>query len=937
VPRAGWLALGGCLAALPLAEASGGGALLAALAIAGIGVIVAVSRDRPRLATVAAGAWLVVLRIVVGLALAPPSAASLPVGVAEPWTARVASVGTPAAGEQRVVLELTDPAPGTVYARLPRYPFLVPGDRIRFRAALDAPPTGTGFADYLTRIGATATVEIKGFDLIAGEDAGAAIEHLRRSADAALAAVLPEPEAGLAAGIVIGLRDRVDRGVAADLTTAGLSHVVAISGWNIAIVVGTLTALLRAWPRRRRVIATLALVAVYTVLAGASPSVVRAALMTGLVLVVRETGRPGRAATALALATWAMLLAEPRTIGDPGFQLSVTATAGLLAWGTPLSAWLGRRLPARTPAWLAESLGVSLAAQAATMPLVLVAFGRLSLVAPLANLAAAPLVAPAMAAGVVSMLVGGLVMVGAPAFLGAPVAVAGRALFGGIVAVGHLAAAVPLASLTLDGPAALGVAGAVGALLAMVGTGRGRRFARGAVRAAWRSRRSGRRRTAEPVPTRPAPAKALGRPRTSLGVRVALVGTALLVGAVALGAVARPDGRLRLTVLDVGQGDAMLLEGDRGTRLLVDTGPDPDRLLAVLDARLPPWDRHIDLVVLTHPHEDHVSGLVLLLTRYRVDAIAEPGMRGPGPGYRAYRDALARLGRSSGRLFAGDRLQLDSATIEVRWPPRGDVPADPPDAGTGINNVSIVLDVRFGARRLLLTGDVEEAIDPQLLAGGLADGRRLDVLKVAHHGSRTASTVAFLAALQPRVAIISAGTGNPYGHPTQQTLDRVQAAGARTYRTDLDGSVTVESDGRDLRVRASGGRGGTTRPAPSGGSSAGLALFRCGAPRIRTWPSPIGALPPRSSPPSDPRPGMSVTLPAWPRWRPSSPPAWRLEASPSTAPLSRPPRSSTTWIGFSPMTTPSRPWVMARPVAVGSSSTARASWRARSPPTRSLA
>ena len=112
------------------------------------------------------------------------------------------------------------------------------------------------------------------------------------------------------------------------------------------------------------------------------------------------------------------------------------------------------------------------------------------------------------------------------------------------------------------------------------------------------------------------------------------------------------------------------------------------------------------------------------------------------------------------------------------------MPLEPPDTGTGINNVSAVLDVRFGARRLLLTGDVEEAIDPQLLAAGIANGGRLDLLKVAHHGSRTASTEAFLAALRPRVAVVSAGTGNPYGHPTRQALDRLAAVGARVFRTD---------------------------------------------------------------------------------------------------------------------------------------------------------
>ena len=296
------------------------------------------------------------------------------------------------------------------------------------------------------------------------------------------------------------------------------------------------------------------------------------------------------------------------------------------------------------------------------------------------------------------------------------------------------------------------------------------------------------------------------RDRPRAVARLWLAALAVVVLGSGLAASSRPDGRLRVTVLDVGQGDAILVEGDAGTRMLVDGGPDPDRLLVVLDERLPAWDRRIDLVVFTHPHEDHVAGLAILLERYRVRTVAEVGMHGPGPGYAAFHATLDRLGIDRRRLATGDRLRVDGTTIEVRWPPRGSVPFEPPDTGTGINNVSAVLDLRFGVRRLLLMGDVEEAIDPQLIAAGIADGGRLDLLKVAHHGSRTASTEAFLAALRPRVAVISAGTGNPYGHPTRQTLDRLAAIGAGVFRTDTDGTVTIETDGRDLRVAQSGGR-----------------------------------------------------------------------------------------------------------------------------------
>ena len=203
------------------------------------------------------------------------------------------------------------------------------------------------------------------------------------------------------------------------------------------------------------------------------------------------------------------------------------------------------------------------------------------------------------------------------------------------------------------------------------------------------------------------------------------------------GLAARPDGRIHITVLDVGQGDAILVEGDRGGRLLIDGGPDPDRLILELDARIPPWDRRIDVLILSHPHEDHAGGLPRLIQSYRIGRIFEPGMIGPGPAYHAFRAGLAAQARTPELLSTGDRLQLDSIALRVLWPDRDAVPRDPPDGGTSINNVSIVLLGTFGASAFLLAGDIEEEIDPILLARGLP---RVDLLKVAHHGSRTSST-----------------------------------------------------------------------------------------------------------------------------------------------------------------------------------------------------
>ncbi len=820
-------------------------------------------------AAVALGIVLIAVRTCAWPAVIDPA----PVGERGVWTARVASIGSTAEGHQRATLVLEPPGHGRIYARLPRYPVVAPGDAIGFDGRLQA-TRDDDFGAYLGRLGVTATVEVRSLTIV--RPSADPVESTRRAADAALAAILPEPEAGLASGVMLGLRDRVDRDLAADLTTAGLSHIVAISGWNIAVVGGLIATLLQRWPRRRRALAMIAAIAIYTVLAGASPSVVRAALMAGVVLSVRELGRPGRAAAALGMAALAMLIAEPSTVLDAGFLLSVAATAGLLAWATPLARHLAARSPRWMPTWIVEALGVTLAAQAATMPIVLVAFGRLSLVAPAANLAAAGLVLPAMVVGAVAVPVGWLVEAGLPDVIGAPVALAARGTFGLLIAIGRVAARVPFASLELPPTVAMLLAAVTVVGLGIVAVRRSRPRSSAAPDVATPTLASPGLASADAAspPTDPMDGHALShsarpvpdraRERSSNVTRLWLAALAVVVVGSGLAASSRPDGRLRVTVLDIGQGDAILVEGDAGTRMLVDGGPDPDRLLVVLDERLPAWDRRIDLVVLTHPHEDHVAGLAVLLERYRVRTVAEVGMHGPGPGYAAFQAALERLGIDRGRLAAGDRLRVDGTTIEVRWPPRGSVPFEPPDTGTGINNVSAVLDLRFGVRRLLLTGDVEEAIDPQLIAAGIADGRRLDLLKVAHHGSRTASTEAFLGALRPRVAVISAGTGNPYGHPTRQTLDRLAAISARVFRTDTDGTVIIETDGRDLRVAASGGRAsagsgaaptgrgarqGAGRPSPDARPSAAwagtlvdpppaadpAARYRCATPRIGRW------------------------------------------------------------------------------------------------------
>ena len=810
MPRSGWLAIGAVGAALcgemlGLRVLAGSLAMAAAIVLMLVGATPGGLRHRhvPATAAILCAAAAIAVRLAV-LPTTGTDAVALPDGDG-PWDAVVVATGAPRDGRQIATIELVDGTATRVRlaATLPRYPVVAPGQRLAINGRPEPRPDSS-YGAYLERTGVAGSIRVDGLELESGPaEPAVALETVRRNAAEALARVLPEPEAGLAAGILIGLRERVDRELAADFTTAGVSHVVAISGWNITIVAAAVAALGGSLGRRRRSVLTMLAIVAYVCFSGASPSVVRAAAMAGVVLLARESGRAGRAAAALGWAVVLLLLAEPSLIADAGFQLSSLATAGLIAWATPIGERIDRFGGGRVPNWLAESLGVSLAAQAATLPVVLATFGRLALISPAANLCIVPVVPVAMAAGGVALGAGVLAEVGAPEALAAVLAFPGWMSLTIMVAIARIAADMPYASATLDPPSNIVAAlGSVGAVAAVEWRRRRPRTATRRAPPHEPTTMPGRKRAAHARPTRWA------RP-----TRLALIALASSIVLAAAVVVERPSGRPMVTVLDVGQGDAILVEGSRGGRLLIDGGPDPDRLLVELDRRIPPWDRRLDAVVLSHPHEDHVAGLAMLLERYRVGRTFEPGMLGPGPGYAAWAAELAGRPTPGGLLAAGDRLSVDDIVLEVLWPMPGSVPREPPDTGTGINNVSIVLLGSVAGHRFLLTGDVEEEVDPELLARL----GHVDLLKIAHHGSRTASTDAFLDAVDPTVAVASAGTGNPYGHPSPATLSRIEARGARVLRTDRDGSVSVTFEATAITIRSSGGRPRPTpRPTRSG-------------------------------------------------------------------------------------------------------------------------
>ena len=554
---------------------------------------------------------------------------------------------------------------------------------------------------------------------------------------------LPEAEQGLLPGLVVGDVSRLEAQVREDFRVVGLTHLTAVSGTNVAIVTGAVLLLsrrLRVGLRASPVLAGLALVG-FVVLARPSPSVLRAAVMGVVGLVALSSGTRKAAMPALATAVLVLVLVDPDLAATPGFALSVLATGGLLVLAPSWTAALSRRLPT----WLAAAVAVPAAAQVACGPVVVAISAQLGLLSVPANLLAVPAVAPATVAGVGAALL-------APVWLPAAQAVAwlGWLPTAWLVLVARSGAAVPGAALPWPD-------GAPGALLLGALTALG-----------W---------------------LALVRRRWRRGLVAAVAGVAVTTGGLSVARPSWPPPGWFLVVCDVGQGDAVVLDAGRGSAVVVDAGPDPAAVDGCLD-RLG-VDR-VPIVLLTHLHADHVDGLPGVLDGREVGLVQtgpldEPGEQGDG-----VRAQAAAAGVPVRRPALGEQRTAGSVRWTVLAPARrfAGTSSDP-------NNSSLVLRVESGGRVVLLTGDVEPEAQRDLLR--LGHDLRADVLKVPHHGSRHQEP-AFLAAVDPAVVVTSVGADNTYGHPSVPLLDGLVAAGAQSFRTDLDGDVALATRGGRLVV-----------------------------------------------------------------------------------------------------------------------------------------
>jgi len=595
-----------------------------------------------------------------------------------------------------------------------------------------------------------------------------AVDAIRRRAERALVRPLPPPEAALARGMVLGQDEALPHELREAFRASGLAHLVAASGQNIMLLVGLALAAgaVAGIGVRARWLAAGALIALYVPLAGAGPSIQRAGIMGAATTAAAVAGRPSSRGYAFLLAAALTLALDPRAAADPGWQLSFAAVAGIALLARPIRARLADRGVPRMPA---EATAVTAAATLATAPVMAARFDRVSLVSLPANVLAAPAVAPVMWLGTLAGAVGQV----EPRAAAPLMALAGLPL-GYLVALGRIAGGLPGAEAAVPTPVVAAALGA-GAWLR-----RARREAvpfRGATRP----------RTATPGPGRRRPVR--------VAAVVAVAGAAVLLASGARGgqpALAPPPAdALRVVALDVGQGDATLLQAG-GRAVMVDAGPPEARVVAGLRAA---GVRRLDALVLTHPQADHDGGAAAVLSALPVGVVlrADP----PAPGVSADRVAATASARGVRVVAAGRGREVRAGPLRLRilWPPDGS-----PPPGADPNDRSIVAVASAHGASVLLPGDAESPVLSRLPLPAV------DVLKVSHHGSADPGLPALLRRLRPRAALIEVGRANRHGHPHPSTLDALRAV-PFVGRTDRDGTVAVDVRAGEVTVRRLGAAG----------------------------------------------------------------------------------------------------------------------------------
>jgi competence protein ComEC len=686
---------------------------------------------------------------------------------------------------------------GTALIRVPRYPTYHYGDVLKVTGELETPLQFEDFdyRSYLARQGIYSIIYYPRVEVLESGQGSKPLQwiySLRERLSASLARALPEPQGSLAQAILLGLRGNIPDSLYEAFSRTGTAHLLAISGLHISIIIVMLLSFgILVFGRQRSIYIwlTLAITWLYALLAGMHPPIIRAAIMGSLFLVAEYLGRQRSAIIALAFAAAVMVGVEPNLLWTTSFQLSFLAMAGLIllypyfqVWGRKGVASLfgSRERIVAVGNMLTDGFAATLAAIVAVGPLIAYNFGVVSLVALPATFLALPalpfiIVTAALVAfvGLFTLLVAQTLGWLAWLFLSY------------LVLVVQGFDALPHSSLEVSSVSTWYIWGYYAILVGVVVLlNRRKQLADFSSRLI-----SGISKVAK------------GIPKPHLGFSAKWLILPLLVVAILVWSVAftSPDDKLHVSFLDVGQGDAILIQTPDGQDILIDGGPDFQKINLELSEKLPFWDRTIDLVVCTQPQADHVTGLIEVLLRYKVKQVLEPGVSYNSSAYQEWLNVVEDKGIEYNTARAGQEIDLGNGIeMEVLNPPESLFEETSHD----VDNNGVVLRLTWGKVSFLFTADIREEAEFELI--GRRANLKSTVLKVAHHGSETSTSPQFLAAVDPEVAVISVGADNTFGHPSPEVVERLidRVGEDNVYRTDEDSTVEFITDGERLWVKA---------------------------------------------------------------------------------------------------------------------------------------
>jgi competence protein ComEC len=651
---------------------------------------------------------------------------------------------------------------------------LAVGNRIEILGKLETPrgprdPGDFDFQRYLLLKGISGVVYVQNADALSLLSSGEGswklrniIASIRSRMASAIDNTVDGVEASFLKGILLGDRSDIPSEVKTSFINSGVVHVLAVSGLHVGMValifisVFTLLRLRRPWITLFTVVALL----FYMLLTGSAPSVVRATIMATVILLAPVFQRKSDVFNSLAFSALVIFFFDAKQLFAPGFQLSFAAVGSILYFYPKIAS-----LSARFPQWLGTNrlfdslwklFSVSFAAQVGTFPFTVEYFGRISIISFVVNLLVIPAVGIGLALGFVISLFSLL-----SSWLASVYGAAEQLLLHLVLRLINFSGNLSFAYLAVP---SLGLLGFLIFYLAV----------------------------------------AFLFNLKERGLRKKLIFALLILGNIAiLPGIVGDTPKVRLTVIDIGQGDASLVQFPSGKALLIDAGPKTftyDAGEKIVVPFLKRTVRRLDGLLVTHPHSDHLGGVESVLRSIPVDMVFDAGQEGKSSIYRSYRRALSELGIPRVRLRAGDTIDLfDEARVFVLHPTSRFVQRDSLHFVRDFNNGSVVIKILYGKVGLLLTGDAEDPSETQMLL--VYDGfLKSNFIKVGHHGSITSSGEEFIGAVKPQYAAISVGAINKFGHPSMEVIGRYKALGTSVSRTDQQGALVYETDGETVKT-----------------------------------------------------------------------------------------------------------------------------------------